>query len=76
MLRNSKKQARTDDGEIIEHVAPLPWTQPAPPAEYMIFQPTPAHPKNQTEEMEEVATPQAKPEVNEKTWVSVHHPTC
>lgn len=53
MLKN-KKQVRADSGEITERTIALPRRpQPAPPVEYVLFEPSPALPKGRSNEAEE-----------------------
>lgn len=81
-MPKGKKRVRADSGGIYEEVFALPKPQPAPPAQYITFKPSPATSQpwsKETEgskETEDLETgendmiPQTEAEVNDKTRVS------
>lgn len=75
-MPKGKKRVRADSGGIYEEVFALPKPQPAPPAQYITFKPSPATSQPWSKETEDLETgendtiPQTEAEVNDKTRVS------
>lgn len=81
MLGRRNKRARADSVEILEHAFPLPRVKPTPPQEYMVFQPTPALSKSQSQSQEsptaESSTaPGVKLDEKTRVGVSLHYCFC